>query len=117
MSGEAPDSGEAQAPTSPAAAVQPPASGTNDGALHASGHVHAHHSAIQFRFLEQLKHHNVIQPRAEIGWSSYDPPHANTVRTQLFRVGAPDLRAGRSDACREPAARGLQSVHSQGIWP
>src|ERR1700730_685731 len=42
--------------------------------------------------------------------------HANTVRTQLFRVGAPDLRAGRSDARREPAARRLQSMPGQGTW-
>src|ERR1700720_4661055 len=41
-------------------------------------------------------------------------PHANTVRTQLFRVAAPDLRAGRSDARREPAARHLQSLPGQG---
>ena len=60
MSGEAPESRGGQAPSSPGPAVQPAPSGTNDGAPHVSGHVHAHRSAIQFRFLEQLKRRNVI---------------------------------------------------------
>lgn len=61
MSAEPPESREGKAPTSPAPAVRHPPNGTNDGATHAAGHVHAHHSAIQFRFLEQLKHRNVIR--------------------------------------------------------
>src|SRR3984893_13015505 len=103
MSGEAPESREGQAPTSPATAVQPPPSGTNDGAPHASGHVHAHHSALQFRFLEQLKHRNVIRVGIlylVVCWLILDPVHvvfhmlevpawANRVVVVLMAVGFP----------------------------
>src|SRR5260370_15871189 len=78
MSGETPESGEGPAPTGPLMTVQDPPSGTDDGAPHASGHVHAHHATIQFRFLEQLKHRNIIR----IGilylvacWLILDPVH------------------------------------------
>ena len=55
MSAEARESREAQPLSEPAAAVQPPPSGRNDGAPPgSSGQLHTHHSAIQFRFLEQL---------------------------------------------------------------
>jgi adenylate cyclase len=103
MSGEAPESREGQAPTSPAAAVQSPPSGTNDGAPPASGHVHAHHSAIQFRFLEQLKHRNVIRVGIlylVVCWLILDPIHvlfhmldvpvwANRLVVILMSVGFP----------------------------
>jgi len=78
MSGEAPDSGEGPAPSGPPTTVQAPTSGTEDGALHASAHVHVHHPATQFRILEQLKHRNVIR----VGilylvacWLILDPVH------------------------------------------
>jgi adenylate cyclase len=66
MSGETPESGEGPAATgppttSPPTIVQDPPSGIDDGAPHASGHVHAHHPTIRFRFLEQLKHRNIIR--------------------------------------------------------
>src|SRR5260370_40154761 len=61
MSGEAPESREGQPPTNPPRTVQPPPGGITDSAPHNSRHVHAYHSAIQFRFLEQLKHRNVIR--------------------------------------------------------
>jgi adenylate cyclase len=103
MSEETPESREGQAPTSPAAAVQPPPSGTNDGAPHASGHVHAHHSALQFRFLEQLKHRNVIRVGVlylVVCWLILDPIHvlfhmldvpvwANRLVVVLMAVGFP----------------------------
>lgn len=78
MSGEAPESREGQAPSSPPAAVQPPSSGTSDDAPHASGHMHAHHSPIQFRFFEQLKHRNVIRLGIlylVVCWLILDPVH------------------------------------------
>src|SRR6267378_3147381 len=74
MSEEAPESREV-APTSSGAAGQP-TSGTNDGAPQAS--VHAHRSAIQFRFLEQLKHRNVIRVGIlylVVCWLILDPVH------------------------------------------
>jgi adenylate cyclase len=61
MSGEEPESPEAQPLSKAPAAIPPPPSAAQDDAPHASGHVHAHHSAIQFRFLEQLKRRNVIR--------------------------------------------------------
>jgi TolB-like protein len=78
MSGETPESGEGPAPTGQPTTVQPPGSGTNHGAPHASVHVHAHHSAIQFRFLEQLKHRNVIRVGIlylVVCWLILDPVH------------------------------------------
>jgi adenylate cyclase len=103
MSGEGPESREGQAPTSPAAAVQPPPSGTNDGASHAAGHVHAHQSPVQFRFLEQLKHRNVIRVGIlylVVCWLILDPIHvlfhmldvpvwANRLVVILMSVGFP----------------------------
>src|SRR5258708_2237434 len=78
MSEEAPESAEGRAPTGPPTTVQDPPSGTDGGAPHASGHVHAHHPTIQFRFLEQLKHRNIIR----VGvlylvacWLILDPVH------------------------------------------
>jgi len=78
MSEETPESREGQALTSSTSAVQPPPPGSNDGAPHASGHVHAHHTAIQFRFLEQLKHRNVIRVGIlylVVCWLILDPVH------------------------------------------
>jgi adenylate cyclase len=78
MSEKAPESRKGQASTSPAAAVQPPPSGTNEGAPHVSGHVHAHHSTIPRRFLEQLKHRNVIRVGIlylVVCWLILDPVH------------------------------------------
>jgi TolB-like protein/tetratricopeptide (TPR) repeat protein len=103
MSGEAPESREGQAPISPAAAVQPPPSGTNDGASHASGHVHAHQSPVQFRFLEQLKQRNVIRVAVlylVVCWLILDPVHvifhmlevpawANRLVVMLMAIGFP----------------------------
>ena len=103
MSGEAPESRDGQAPTSPTAAGQPPRSGTNDGAPHAPGQVHAHHSVIQFRFLEQLKHRNVIRIGIlylVVCWLILDPVHvlfhmldvpvwANRLVVILMAVGFP----------------------------
>src|SRR6202171_6004911 len=103
MSGEAPESREGQAPTSPAAAVQPPPSGTNDGASHAAGHVHAHQLPVQLRFLEQLKHRNVIRVGIlylVVCWLILDPIHvlfpmldvpvwANRLVVILMSVGFP----------------------------
>jgi TolB-like protein len=78
MSGETPESGEGPTPTSPPTTVQVPSGETDDGAPHASGPVHAHHPAVQFRFLEQLKHRNIIR----VGilylvacWLILDPVH------------------------------------------
>ncbi len=103
MSGETPESGEGSAPTGPLMTVQDPPSGTDDGAPHASGHVHAHHATIQFRFLEQLKHRNIIR----IGilylvacWLILDPVHvvfhmlevpawANRLVVILMAIGFP----------------------------
>jgi adenylate cyclase len=57
VSQEQPESKESQPPNNLPAA--PP--GGTDGPPHPSPHVHAHHSAIHFRFLEQLKHRNIIR--------------------------------------------------------
>ena len=103
MSGEAPESREGQAPSGPAAAVQPPPGGTTEGAPHAAGHVHAHQSPIQFRFLEQLKHRNVIRVGIlylVVCWLILDPVHvlfhmldipiwANRLVVMLMAVGFP----------------------------
>jgi len=103
MSGEAPESREGQAPSSPAAAVQPPPGGTTEGAPHAAGHVHAHQSPIQFQFLEQLKHRNVIRVGIlylVVCWLILDPVHvlfhmlevpgwANRLVVILMAVGFP----------------------------
>jgi TolB-like protein/Tfp pilus assembly protein PilF len=103
MSGETPESGEGPAPTGQPTTVQPPGSGTNHGAPHASVHVHAHHSAIQFRFLEQLKHRNVIRVGIlylVVCWLILDPVHvlfhmlevplwANRLVVILMAVGFP----------------------------
>jgi adenylate cyclase len=103
MSGETPESGEGPAPTGPPMTVQPPPGGTGGGAPRASGHLHAHHSAIQFRFLEQLKHRNIIR----VGilylvacWLILDPVHvvfhmlevppwANRLVVILMAIGFP----------------------------
>ncbi len=103
MSGETPESGEGPAPTGPPTTVQDPPSGTDDGAPHASGHVHAHHPTIQLRFLEQLKHRNIIR----VGilylvacWLILDPVHvvfhmlevpawANRLVVILMAIGFP----------------------------
>src|SRR5438105_4262303 len=100
MSGEAPESRGGQAPSGPPA-VQPPPTGANDGAPHAS--VHVHHSALQFRFLEQLKHRNVIRVGIlylVVCWLILDPIHvlfhmldvpvwANRLVVILMAVGFP----------------------------
>src|SRR5216683_2511131 len=103
MSGEPPESAEGRAPTGPPTTVQDPPSGTDDGAPHASGHVHAHHPVIQFRFFEQLKHRNIIR----VGilylvacWLILDPVHvvfhmlevpawANRLVVILLAIGFP----------------------------
>src|SRR5258708_31702912 len=103
MSGETPESGEGPAPTGPPTTVQAPRSGTDDAAPHASAHVHAHHAAIQVRFLEQLKHRNIIR----VGilylvacWLILDPVHvvfhmlevpawANRLVVILMAIGFP----------------------------
>jgi adenylate cyclase len=104
MSGEAPESRrEGQVPTSPGSTVKPPPSGTNDGAPHAAGHVHAHHSALQFRFLEQLKRRNVIRVGIlylVVCWLTLEPVHvllhmldvpvwANRLVVVLMAIGFP----------------------------
>ena len=61
MSIHAPESREGLAPNNPPAAVEPSPRGTGDGASHISGHPHSHHPRIALRFLEQLKHRNVIR--------------------------------------------------------
>jgi hypothetical protein len=76
---------------------------SDDGAPHASGHVHAHHPTIQLRFLEQLKHRNIIR----VGilylvacWLILDPVHvvfhmlevpawANRLVVILLAIGFP----------------------------
>ena len=103
MSGETPESGEGPAATGPPTTVQDPPKGTDDGASHASGHVHAHHPMIQFRFFEQLKHRNIIR----VGilylvacWLILDPVHvvfhmlevpawANRLVVILMAIGFP----------------------------
>src|SRR6266851_9775010 len=103
MSGEAPESREGQLPTNPPLTVQPPPGGITDSAPHNSRHVHAHHSAIQFRFLEQLKHRNVIRVGIlylVVCWLILDPVHvlfhmlevplwANRLVVILMAVGFP----------------------------
>ena len=103
MSGETPESREGQTPSSTAAAVQPPSGGTSDGAPHPSGHVHAHHGATRFQFLEQLKHRNVIRVGIlylVVCWLILDPVHvlfhmlevpvwANRLVVILMAIGFP----------------------------
>jgi adenylate cyclase len=103
MSEKAPESRDGQPPTNPSLTVQPPPSGTTDSAPHNSHHVHAHHSAIQFRFLEQLKHRNVIRVGIlylVVCWLILDPVHvlfhmlevplwANRLVVILMAVGFP----------------------------
>src|SRR5260370_11460036 len=103
MSKEPPESAEGPAPTDPPTTVQDPPSGTGDGAPQASGQVHAHHPTIRFRFLEQLKHRNIIR----VGvlylvacWLILDPVHvvfhmlevpawANRLVVILLAIGFP----------------------------
>src|SRR6266851_2119417 len=103
MSGETPESAQGPAPTDPPTTVQDPPSGTDGGPPHASGHVHAHHPTIRFRFLEQLKHRNIIR----VGilylvacWLILDPVHvvfhmlevpawANRLVVILMAIGFP----------------------------
>jgi adenylate cyclase len=105
MSGETPESGERPAPTSPPATVQLPPGGTEDGTPQSAVHVHVHHSAINFRFLEQLKQRNVIR----VGilylvacWLILDPVHvvfhmlevpawANRLVVILMAIGFPGV--------------------------
>ena len=103
MSEKAPESRDGQPPTNPPLTVQPPPGGTTDSAPHNSRHVHAHHSAIQFRFLEQLKHRNVIRVGIlylVVCWLILDPVHvlfhmlevplwANRLVVILMAVGFP----------------------------
>jgi adenylate cyclase len=103
MSGEAPESREGQAPISPTAIAQPVPGGTNDGAPHAAVHFHAHHSPIQFRFLEQLKRRNVIRVGIlylVVCWLILEPVHvifhmleapawANRIVIILMALGLP----------------------------
>ena len=77
MSEEAPESQEGQSPNKPPAATEPPPLGAN-GAPHSSGHVHAHHPAIQFRLFEQLKQRNIIRVAIlylVACWLILDPVH------------------------------------------
>src|SRR5260370_21958270 len=104
MSGEAPESREGPPPTNPPLTVQPPPGRTTDSAPHNSRHVHAHHSAIQFRFLEQLKHRNVIRVGIlylVVCWLLLDPVHVLFHMLELplstNRLGAL-LSAGRCPA-------------------
>ncbi len=90
-------------PTKPPAAVQPPPKGTDDGASHIPGHTHGHHPALEFRFLEQLKHRNVIRVGILyllVCWLILDPVHvvfhmlevpawANRLVLVLMAVGFP----------------------------
>jgi TolB-like protein len=103
MAGETPESAEGPAPTGRPTTVQDAPSGPDDGAPHASGHVHAHHPLIQFRFFEQLKHRNIIR----VGilylvacWLILDPVHvvfhmlevpawANRLVVILLAIGFP----------------------------
>jgi hypothetical protein len=104
MSGQAPESRVGPAPTSPPASVQPPPSGTDDGAPHIPAHAHGHqHLRISFRFLEQLKQRNVIRVGIlylVVGWLIFDPVHvvfhmlevpawANRLVVVLMAVGFP----------------------------
>ena len=103
MVGEAPESGEGEAPDSPSAAVRPQSTGTNDGAPPAPGHVHAHHSPMHFRFFQQLKHRNVIRVGIlylVVCWLILDPVHvlfhmlevpvwANRLVVILMAIGFP----------------------------
>src|SRR5260370_35358586 len=78
MSGQAPESREGPAPNNPPPAVEPSPRGTEDGASHVSGHPHSHHPRISFRFLEQLKHRNVIRVGIlylVLCWLILDPVH------------------------------------------
>src|SRR5216683_5477676 len=103
MSKEPPESAEGPAPTDPPTTVQDPPSGTDDDAPHASGHVHAHHPTIRFRFLEQLKHRNIIRVAIlylVACWLILDPVHvvfhmlevpawANRLVVMLMVIGFP----------------------------
>jgi adenylate cyclase len=103
VSEEAPESQEGQPPNKPPAAAEPPPSGTNDGAPHSSRHAHGHHPAIAFRFLDQLKHRNVIRAGIlylVVCWLILDPVHvlfhmldvpvwANRLVVILMAVGFP----------------------------
>jgi len=105
MSGETPESGERPAPTSPPTTVQVPHGGTDDGTPQSPAHVHAHHSAINFRFLEQLKHRNVIRVGIlylVVCWLILDPVHvvfhmlevpawANRLVVILMAIGFPAI--------------------------
>src|SRR5216684_6848637 len=96
VSEEPPESQEGQPPTNPA-------SGPDDSEPHPSAHVHAHHSAIDFRFLEQLKHRNIIRVAIlylVACWLILDPVHvvfhmlevpawANRLVVVLMAVGFP----------------------------
>src|SRR5216684_3251372 len=96
VSEEPPESQEGQPPTNPA-------SGPDDSEPHPSAHVHAHHSAIDFRFLEQLKHRNIIRVAIlylVACWLILDPVHvvfhmlevpawANRLVIVLMAVGFP----------------------------
>ena len=102
---ETPESGEGPAATGQPTTVQDPPTGTDDGAPHASGHVHAHHPTIQLRFFEQLKHRNIIR----VGilyfvacWLILDPVHvvfhmlevpawANRLVVILMAIGFPSV--------------------------
>jgi adenylate cyclase len=102
MSRRAPKSG-GPPPTKPPPAVQPPPKGTDDGASHIPGHAHGHHPALEFRFLEQLKHRNVIRVGILyllVCWLILDPVHvvfhmlevpawANRLVVVLMAVGFP----------------------------
>jgi hypothetical protein len=105
MSAETPESREGQAPTGPVATAQPTSGGTNGGAPHAPGHAHAHHSTIEFRFLQQLKQRNVIRVGIlylVVCWLILDPVHvlfhmlevplwANRLVVILMAMGFPAL--------------------------
>jgi adenylate cyclase len=105
MSGQAPESREGPAPNNPPAAVEPPPSGTDDGASHIPGRAHGHHPRIELRFLEQLKHRNVIRVGIlylVVCWVILDPVHvvfhmlevpawANRLVVILMAIGFPSV--------------------------
>jgi TolB-like protein len=102
VSPDLPESSETRPPSGPAAAAPSQPSATDD-ATHSPGHGHGHHPTVQFRFLEQLKHRNVIRLGIlylVVCWLILDPIHvlfhmldvplwANRLVVTLMAVGFP----------------------------
>src|SRR6266481_8006732 len=103
MSRQAPKSRRPPPTTKPPTAVQPSPKGTDDGASHIPGHARGHHPALEFRFLKELKHRNVIRVGIlylVVCWLILDPVHvvfhmldvpvwANRLVVILMAVGFP----------------------------